>query len=74
MPVRFPLFPITVEVLTARKEEVEGPETHEMGNIGPHTTIVASPLRSVSTGQDISDEKHPVVSQAQAEGLISMRP
>ena len=71
---RFSLFLITVEVLTAHKEEVEGTETHEMGNLGPHTGSVASPLRSVSTGQDINDEAHPVVSQSQAEGSTSIWP
>jgi hypothetical protein len=53
---------------------MEGTWTHE-GDIlgaGPHTSSVASPLRSVSTGQDINDEAHPVVSQA--EGVISIWP
>jgi hypothetical protein len=70
--VRFSLFLITVEVVTARKEEVEGAETHQMDLLGPHTSVVASPLRSVSTGQDINDEAQSVVSQA--EGVSSICP
>jgi hypothetical protein len=56
LQVRFSLFLITVEVVTARKEEVEGAETHEMDNLRPHINI-ASSLRSVPTGQDINDEE-----------------
>jgi hypothetical protein len=33
----FSLFLITVEVVTARKEEVGGAETHEMDILGPQT-------------------------------------
>jgi hypothetical protein len=69
VPVRFSLFLITAEVVTVRKEEVEGAE-HEMDILGPHTSIVASSLRSVSTGQDINDEAQSVVSQA--EGVTSI--
>jgi hypothetical protein len=72
VPVRFSLFLITVEVVTARKEEVGGAETHEMDNLGPHTSNVATPLRSVSTGQDINDDAQPVVPQA--EGVTSIWP
>jgi hypothetical protein len=71
-PVRFSLFLITTEVVTARKEEVEGVETHEMDILGPHTSSVAGSLRSVSTGQDINDEAQSVISQA--EGVISIWP
>jgi WW domain len=57
----------------ARKEEVEGAETHEMDiQGGPHTSGVASSLRSLSTGQDISEEAQSVVSQA--EGVSSTLP
>jgi hypothetical protein len=62
--VRFSLFFITVEVLTTRKEEVEGVEIH--------INNVASSLRLVSTGQNINDEAQPVVSQA--EGVTSIWP
>jgi hypothetical protein len=74
VPVRFSLFLITVEVVTARKEEVEGAETHEMDiQGGPHTSSVASSLQSVSTGQDINEEAaQSVVSQA--EGVSSIWP
>jgi hypothetical protein len=73
VPVRFSLFLITVEVVTARKEEVEGAETHEMDiQGGPHTSGVASSLRPVSTGQDINEEAQSVVSQA--EGVSSIWP
>jgi hypothetical protein len=67
----FPLL-ITVEVLTARNEEVEGAKTHEMDILGPHTSSVASSLRSASTGQDINDEAQSVISQV--EGVISICP
>jgi hypothetical protein len=74
--VRFSLFLITAEVVTARNEEVEGAETHEMDMIGTHTRAgsVASSLRSVSTGQDIrvSDEAQSVAPQA--EGVTSICP
>jgi hypothetical protein len=72
VPVRFSLFLITVEVVTARKEEEEGTETHEMNMLGPHTSSVASSLarQSVSTGQDINDAAQSVVSKkGQAEGV-----
>ena len=72
MPVRFSLFLITVEVVTARKEEVVGTETHEMDNLGPDTSSVATPLRSVSTGQGIDDDTQPVV--LRAEGVTSIWP
>jgi hypothetical protein len=70
--VRFSRFLITFEVVTARKEEVEGAETHEMDILRPHTSGVASSLRSVSTGQDINDEAQSVVSQV--EGVTSICP
>ena len=71
----FSLFLITVKVVTACKEEAEGAETHEMDRLGPRTSSVASPLRSlrsVSTGQEINDEARSVVSQAQ--GVTSISP
>jgi hypothetical protein len=68
----FPSFLITVEVVTARKEEVEAAETHEMDILGPHAGSAASSLRSVSTGQDINDEAQSVVSQV--EGVTSIWP
>ena len=68
--VCFSLFLITAEVVTARKEEVEGGETHEMDIVG--TSGAASPLRSVSIGQDINDEALPVISQV--EGVTSIWP
>ena len=61
----FPL--ITVGVVTAHKE---GAETHTIDILGAHTSSVASPLQSVSTGQNINDEAHPVVPQ----GVISIWP
>jgi hypothetical protein len=72
--VRFSRFLITAKVLTARKEEVGGAETHEMDILGSHTNSVASSLRlvSMSTGQDISDEAQPVISQV--EGVTSIWP
>ena len=66
----FFLFLITAEVVTACKEEAEGAEKHEMDRLGPRTSSVASPLRSVSTGQEINDEAQSVVSQA--EGVTSI--
>ena len=70
--VRFSIFPITVEVVTVCKKEVEGAETHEMGILGPHTNSVTSSLQSMSTGQDINDEAQSVNSQA--EGVTSIWP
>jgi len=51
----------------AGAEEVGGAETHEMDILGSHTNSVASSLRlvSMSTGQDISDEAQPVISQVE---------
>ncbi len=72
MLVRFSLFLITVEVVTARKEEVGGTETHEMDNLGPDTSSVATPLRSVSTGRGINDDTQPVV--LRVEGVTSIWP
>jgi hypothetical protein len=74
VPVRFSVFLITVEVVTTRKEEVEGAETHEMDILasGPHTSNAASSLRSVSTGQDINDEAQSVISQV--KGVTSIWP
>ena len=69
MLVRFSLFLITIEVVTARKEEVEGAETHEMDILG-HTSSVESSLRSMSTGQDINDDAQSVISQV--EGVSSI--
>jgi hypothetical protein len=70
----FSLFLITVEVVTARKEEVGGAEMHEMGILGPHTRAgsVANSLRSASTGQDINDEAQSVISQV--GGVTSIWP
>jgi hypothetical protein len=70
--VRFSLFLVTVEVVTFREEGVGGTETREIDKLGPHTSSLPSPLRSVSTGQDINDEAQPVVSQA--EGVTSIWP
>ena len=70
VPVRFSLYLITVEVVTVRKEEVEGAETHEMDILGPHSSSVTSSLRPVPNGQDINDEAKSVVSQA--EGVTSI--
>jgi hypothetical protein len=72
VPVRFSVFLITVEVVTNRKEEVEGAETHEMDILEPHTSNAASSLRSVSTGQDINDEAQSVISQI--NGVTSIWP
>jgi len=69
--VRFYLFLITVEVVTAHKEEVEGAETHEMHTLG-HRTSAGSVARSVSTGRDINDEAQSAVSQV--EGVASIWP
>ena len=61
-------------MVTARKEEVGGADTHEMDVLGPLTSNASaeSPLRSVSTGQDANDEAQSVVSQAQ--GVTSIWP
>jgi hypothetical protein len=72
VPVRFSLFLITVDVVTTRKEEVQGAETHEMDILGPHASSVASSLRSVSIGQDTNDEAQSVISQV--EGVTSICP
>ena len=72
MPVRFSSFLIIAEVVTARKEEVEVAETHEMDILGPHTSRFASSPRPVSTGQDINDEALLVISQV--EGVTSIFP
>ena len=73
MPVRFLLFLIAVEVVTAREVDVEGAGTNEMGVLGPRTSSVASSLRSLSsTGQDIDGKAQPVVSQA--EGMTAIWP
>ena len=69
--VRFSLF-LVAEVVTVREEEVEGAKTREIDKLEPHTSNLASPLRSVSTGQDINDEAQPVVSQG--EGVTSIWP
>ena len=68
----FSLFLITPGVITACKEEAEGSEMHEMDRFGPFTSSVASPLPSVSIGQEINDEAQSVVSQA--EGVTSIFP
>jgi hypothetical protein len=72
--VRISLFLITVKVVTARKEEVGGADTHEMDILGPLTSSASaeSPPRSVSTGQDANDEAQSVVSQDQ--GVTSIWP
>jgi hypothetical protein len=57
-------FLITVEVVTARKEDVEGAETNETDIPGPHINSVASPLDLVYTGQDTNDNAQSVVSHA----------
>jgi hypothetical protein len=53
------------------EEELGGAETHEMGNLGPHTSSVASSLRFVNTAQDIN-EAQSVISQV--EGVTSIWP
>jgi hypothetical protein len=70
MPVRISIFLVTFKVITVREEEVGGDETHEMDKLGPHTSSPASPLRSVSAGQDINEEARPAVSPA--EGVTSI--
>ena len=74
MPVRFSLFLIIAEVVTARKEEVEVAETHEMDILGPHTIMVASSPRPVSTGQDINDDSEAQLVISQVEGVTSVCP
>ena len=59
-------------MVTARKEEVEGAETHEMDILGPHTSGIASSLWPVSAGQDINDEAQLAVPQV--EGVTSIWP
>ena len=70
MLVRFSLFLTTVKVVTARKEEVGGAETHEMNIIGAHASSAAGSLPPVSTVQDINDEAQSVISQI--EGVTSI--
>jgi hypothetical protein len=70
----FSHFLISVEVVTARKEEVEGAETHEMDIFEPHTSSVASSLRSLATGQDINDRDGAQSVVSQAEGVTSIWP
>ena len=65
----FPLL-VTVEVVTARKDDMRRSETLEMDKLGPLTSGVPSPLRSASTGQVINHEAQPVVPQA--EGVTSI--
>jgi hypothetical protein len=72
--VCFSPFLIIPQVVTARKEEVEVAETHEMDILGPHTSRIASSLRLLSTGQDISDEAQSVISQPEVEGVTSICP
>jgi hypothetical protein len=68
--VRFSLFLITIKVVTARNEEVEGAETHEMYTLESHTGSVASSL-FVYTVQD-TNEAQPVISQI--EGVTNIWP
>jgi hypothetical protein len=72
VPVRF--FPLSHHRRSGNvsQVEVEGAETHETAILGPHTSSVASSLRSVSAGEDINDEAQSVVSQA--EGVTSVCP
>ena len=70
--MRFSLFGITVGVITARKDEVGGAETHKVDILGPRTSSAASSLLSVSADQDINDEAQSVFSQA--EGVTSNWP
>jgi hypothetical protein len=72
VPVCFSIFLVAVKVVTVREEEVEGAEAREIDKLGPHSSSLPSPLRSVSTGQDINDEAQPVVSQV--EGVTSIWP
>jgi hypothetical protein len=76
VPVRFPLFLITIDsnVVMILEEEVGGAdsERHEMDIIGPHTSSAASSLPLASISQDINDEAQPGVSQA--EGVTSICP
>jgi hypothetical protein len=66
----FSLFLTTEEVVTARKEEVGGAETHEMNIIEAHASSAAGSLPFVSTGQDINDEAQSVIPQI--EGVTSI--
>ena len=70
--MRISLFLTTVEVVTARKEEVEGAETHEMGILGPHTgtSTAARSMWSVSTSQNINGKAQSVIPQI--EGVTSV--
>ena len=68
--MRFSLFLIIVKVITARKEEVGGAETHEMNIIGAHASSAAGSLPSVYSGQDINDKDQSVISQI--EGVTSI--
>jgi hypothetical protein len=68
--VRFSFGLAAAKVVTVREEEVEGAETREIDKPGPHTSSPASPLRSVSAGQDINEEAQPAVPQA--EGVTSI--
>jgi hypothetical protein len=70
--VRFSLFLINVKTVTARKDEVEGAETHKMDILEPHTSGVASSLRPVSACQDINDEAQLAVPPV--EGVTSIWP
>jgi hypothetical protein len=72
--VRFSRFLITVGVVTARTEEVDRVETHEMDILGLHTSSIASSLQSVSTDQDIYVEAQSVISQPEIEGVTSIWP
>ena len=72
--MRFCLFPITDEVVTTRKEDVEGAETREI-QIPYISSVAIQPFESVSAGQDIEtidgdSEAQSVVPQA--EGVISI--
>ena len=43
-----------------REEDVEGAETHEIDDLGTHTSSVASSVLSVSTGKNIKDKAQSV--------------
>jgi len=68
----FSLLSIPSKVLTVHEEGVGRVEMHEMDIIEPCTSSVASPLQSVSTGQDTNDGSQSVVSQN--EGATSIFP
>jgi hypothetical protein len=68
--VRFSFGLAAAKVVTVREEEVEGTETREIDKPGPHASSPASPLRSVSAGQDINEEARPAVPEA--EGVTSI--